>query len=206
MDRLWTPWRFNYITGAQPSNAPGDDRPTRKGVPAQLSAWPGPDDGSDDTGCVFCNMLGAVAWAKSTGMPAEAAEQAAFIITMRSDTFVCLNAFPYSSGHLLILPYQHIASLAAIPLHAARQMLDLAREAENALRTAYRPDGLNLGINMGESAGAGVAGHLHLHALPRWTGDASFITTVGETRVLPENLEDTWRKLRMEITKGQPQP
>lgn len=204
MDRLWTPWRFNYVTGAQQPDPTG--RPARKGVPAQLSDWPGPDDGTGDTGCVFCNMLGAVRWAKSTGMAAEDAEKAAWIVAMRSETYVCLNAFPYSSGHLLILPYQHTASLAAVPLPAAQQMLDLAREAEVALRSAYRPDGLNLGINMGESAGAGVAGHLHLHALPRWTGDASFITTVGETRVLPEALDDTWRKLRTEMTKGQLQP
>ncbi len=206
MDRLWTPWRFNYVTGAQPPDPAGASRPARKGVPAGLAAWPGPEDGSGDTGCVFCNMLGAVAWAKSTGMPAEEAEQAALIVTMRSDVFVCLNAFPYSSGHVLILPYEHTPSLAAVSLSAAHQMLDLAREAELALRAVYRPDGLNLGINMGESAGAGVAGHLHLHALPRWTGDASFITTVAETRVLPENLQDTWRKLRMEMTKGQRHP
>ncbi len=147
-------------------------------------------------------MLASVAWAKSTGMPPEDAEHAAWILTMRSETFACLNAFPYSSGHLLILPYQHQPSLAALPLSAAQQMLDLAREAESALRDAYTPEGLNFGINLGQSAGAGVAGHLHLHALPRWTGDSSFITTISETRVLPEALDDTWRKLRPRMTKG----
>lgn len=191
MDRLWTPWRYNYVSRAQ--------SPGRKGVPAALSAWPG-----DDRGCVFCNMLAAVAWAKETGMPPAEAEQAAYILTMREHCFICLNAFPYSTGHLLILPYQHTASLAAVEPPAAGQMMSLARASELWLRTLYNPDGLNLGINMGEAAGAGVAGHLHLHALPRWSGDASFITTVGETRILPEALDDTWRRLRELITSEQP--
>ena len=137
-------------------------------------------------------------------MSPEVAEQTAYIITMREHCFICLNAFPYSTGHLLILPYQHTASLAALEPAAAQQMMSLAREAELWLRTLYQPDGLNLGINMGEAAGAGVASHLHLHALPRWTGDASFMTTVGETRILPEALDETWRRLRELIATGQP--
>lgn len=191
MDRLWTPWRYNYVTRA--------DSPGRKGVPAALSAWPG-----KDCECVFCNMLGAVAWAKQNGRSAVDAERAAFIITMRAHCFVCLNAFPYSTGHLLILPYEHTASLAGVEAAAAQEMMSLAREAETWLRGLYRPDGLNLGLNMGEAAGAGVAGHLHLHALPRWTGDASFMTTVSETRILPEALEETWRRLRELIAVEQP--
>ncbi len=190
MDRLWTPWRYSYITGGEPG---------RKGVPAELADWPG-----DDRHCVFCNMLAAVAWAKENGISPEAAERAAWIITMRDRCFVCLNAFPYSTGHLLILPYQHTASLAEVEAAAAQEMMSLAREAEGWLRTLYRPDGLNFGINMGEAAGAGVAGHLHLHALPRWTGDASFMTTIGETRTLPETLEGTWERLRSVVTIGQP--
>ena len=191
MDRLWTPWRYNYVTRA--------DAPGRKGVPAALSEWPG-----QDRHCVFCNMLGAVAWARDNGFSDADAERAAYIITMREHCFVCLNAFPYSTGHLLILPYEHIASLAGVDVAAAQEMMSLAREAEMWLRSVYHPDGINLGINMGEAAGAGVAGHLHLHALPRWTGDASFMTTVGETRILPEALEETWRRLRECITSEQP--
>ena len=147
-------------------------------------------------------MLAAVQWAKNTGMDPEQAEKAAHILTMRETCFVCLNAFPYSTGHVLLLPYLHIASLGALPEADAQEMMTLAREAEGWLRRAYSPDGLNLGINMGQAAGAGVAGHLHLHALPRWSGDNSFITTVSETRVLPEVLDDTWKKLRKEVTRG----
>ena len=191
MDRLWTPWRYSYVTHA--------DSPGRKGVPAALSAWPG-----EDRHCVFCNMLGAVTWARDNGVAAAEAERAAYILTMREHCFVCLNAFPYSTGHLLILPYAHIASLAAVEAATAQEMMSLAREAETWLRHLYRPNGLNLGINMGEAAGAGVAGHLHLHALPRWTGDASFMTTVGETRILPEALDETWRRLREVLSPEQP--
>ena len=191
MDRLWTPWRYSYVTHV--------DSPGRKGVPAALSAWPG-----EDRQCVFCNMTGAVEWAKQSGVPDEDAERAAYIITMREHCFVCLNAFPYSTGHLLILPYQHIASLAGVESSAAQEMMSLAREAETWLRSLYQPDGLNMGINMGEAAGAGVAEHLHLHALPRWTGDAGFMTTVGETRTLPEVLGETWRRLRELLSSEQP--
>ena len=182
MDRLWTPWRYHYITGQGTG---------RKGVPEALDAWPG-----EDTGCVFCNLLAAVNWAKADGMAAEQADEAGLIVTMRRECFVCLNRFPYSNGHMMILPYVHTASLAAVPRSTAEEMIGVAQEAEGWLRKLYRPDGLNMGINMGEAAGAGVAGHLHLHALPRWVGDSSFMTTVGETRVLPELLQETWRRLR----------
>ena len=182
MDRLWTPWRNNYITGKVGG---------RKGVPEELSNWPG-----EDTSCVFCNMLGAVAWAKQTGIAAPDAERAAGILTMRSHGFVCLNAFPYSSGHLLILPYGHTPSLAALPRESAIELILLAQHAELWLRRAYSPDGLNFGMNLGEAAGAGVAGHVHLHALPRWTGDGSFMMTTADTRILPETPSDTWKRLR----------
>ena len=165
-----------------------------KGVPAELQAWPGPD-----TSCVFCNMLGAVRWAKQTGMVDEEAECAAGILLMQPHCFVCLNAFPYSSGHLLILPYFHIASLASLAPEIASEMMGLAQRAETWLQSCYKPDGLNLGMNLGKAAGAGVAGHLHLHVLPRWSGDGSFMMTTADTRVLPETPADTWRKLRSTI-------
>lgn len=185
MDRLWTPWRGAYVSG----NSTG-----WKGVPAELAAWPGPD-----RSCVFCNMLGAVLWAKEIGMSAEQAEKAAGILLMQSNCFVCLNAFPYSSGHLMILPYCHTASLASLQPEVAGEMMTLAQRAELWLRSCYQPDGLNFGMNLGEAAGAGVAGHLHLHALPRWSGDGSFMMTTAETRLLPETPAETWHKLRSAI-------
>ena len=182
MDRLWTPWRGRYITGKLPG---------RKGVPEALSAWPG-----EDTGCVFCNILASVHWAKQTGMPADEADRAVGVLALRTHCFVCLNAFPYSSGHLLILPYRHTSSLADLPSPAANELILLAQQAEGWLRQAYSPDGLNFGMNLGEAAGAGIAAHLHLHALPRWAGDGNFMMTTADTRVLPETPADTWTRLR----------
>ena len=96
----------------------------------------------------------------------------------------------------MIAPYQHVPDLAGIDESAASEMMTLVRRAEQNLKSLYRPDGINLGMNIGEAAGAGVAGHIHMHVLPRWTGDANFMTTVGETRVLGEELEVTWRRMR----------
>jgi ATP adenylyltransferase len=182
MDHLWTPWRYNYVSRA--------DRESRKGVPGALSAWPG------DLGCVFCNMIAAVDFAVHAGGVPEAAEEAAYIVYRGAACFICLNAFPYSTGHVLIIPYQHLDSLAALEAPAATEMMALAQAAERALRAVYTPDGLNFGLNLGEAAGAGVANHVHLHGLPRWSGDTNFMTATAETRVLPETLGATWAKLR----------
>ncbi len=110
--------------------------------------------------------------------------------------YLVLNRYPYTSGHLMIVPFQHVASLAEAAVETASEMMTLARQAEEALREAYRPDGLNIGMNIGASAGAGVAGHIHLHVLPRWSGDVNFMTAISETRVLPEALDTTYRKLK----------
>jgi ATP adenylyltransferase len=112
---------------------------------------------------------------------------------------VMLNRFPYTSGHIMIIPYEHAATLESVSDDTLVELIRLARLGEKLLRTVYRPDGFNLGFNIGRSAGAGIADHVHMHALPRWTGDTSFMTSVGETRVLPESLETTWEKLRTEF-------
>jgi ATP adenylyltransferase len=189
MDRLWTPWRYNYITRA--------DEQARTGVPPALSDWPA----AEDKHCVFCNMIAATDYAIAHGMPQEAAERAAHIVYRGPLCFVCLNAYPYATGHVLILPYQHVDSLAALPPESAQEMILIAQQMERCLRQVYRPDGLNLGMNLGESAGAGVADHIHLHALPRWSGDTNFMTVTAETRVLPETLDTTWTKIR-EVFSG----
>lgn len=119
------------------------------------------------------------------------------LVVLRAEyNFVLLNLYPYTSGHLMIAPYAHAATLADADPAALEEMMRLTVRTENALRTLYKPDGLNLGMNLGQAAGAGVAGHIHMHVLPRWTGDASFITTVSETRVLPEELNTTYDRLR----------
>jgi ATP adenylyltransferase len=186
MDRLWTPWRYSYVTQADPQ--------ARSGVPATLSAWP-PSE-SDDKHCVFCNMIAAVDYAIAHGMEREAAEEAAHIVHRGTTCFVCLNAYPYSTGHMMVVPYEHVDSLAALPSGSAHEMILTAQHAEVALRKVYRPDGLNMGLNLGEAAGAGIAGHIHLHVLPRWVGDTNFMTVTGETRVLPESLDVTWAKVK----------
>lgn len=182
MDTLWTPWRYVYVTEA--------DRQLRPGIPPELSSYPG------DAGCVFCNLIAAVDHAVATGMDRDGAERAALLVLRGDHNYICLNRFPYTSGHVMIVPYEHQSSLAALPDAAAAEMMELARRAERALGSLYEPDGFNIGLNLGKAAGAGVAGHLHLHALPRWVGDTNFMTVLGETRVLPEDLMVTWQRLR----------
>jgi ATP adenylyltransferase len=110
--------------------------------------------------------------------------------------FILLNLFPYTSGHLMIVPYEHQASLAAINADTTTEMIELAKRAQVALEAEYHPDGFNIGMNLGRSAGAGIADHLHLHVVPRWSGDANFVSVVGETRVLPEDLSTTLQRLK----------
>jgi ATP adenylyltransferase len=188
MDHLWTPWRYAYVTGAH------DDR--RGGVAKKLDAWPG------DLGCVFCNLIASVDYAIANGMSVEEAEAAAGLVYRGKTCFVCLNAFPYTSGHVMVVPYAHLDRLAVLPVETAHELMDLAQRTERVLEATYKPHGFNFGLNVGKAGGAGVAGHLHLHAMPRWLGDTNFMTTVGETRVLPEDLETTWRRLRAGFEAG----
>jgi ATP adenylyltransferase len=134
--------------------------------------------------CVFC------AAARSED------DRAPLVVHRGAHNFVILNRYPYTSGHIMVVPYAHVSTLEALADEALVELIRLARESEKHLRAIYRPGGLNLGMNIGEAAGAGIASHIHLHVLPRWTGDTNFMTTVGETRVLPEELEVTWQRLR----------
>ena len=145
-------------------------------------------------GCIFCLMTAA-------GDTAAGNEES-FIVFRGAHNFVVLNRYPYTTGHLMIAPYRHVPDLAAVDEATANELMALTRSAERHLRWLYRPEGLNVGMNIGASAGAGVAGHIHMHVLPRWTGDASFITTVGETRVLAEELPVTWKRLKTEFEKA----
>jgi ATP adenylyltransferase len=187
MDHLWTPWRYAYVTQE-------DTRDARPGVPAALAAWPG------DRHCVFCNLVAAADYAIEHGMTAEAADRAANIVRRGTSCYICLNAYPYTSGHVMIVPYAHEGSLAALPPETAQEMMALTRSAAQALEHAYTPNGINLGMNLGKAAGAGVADHLHMHVLPRWFGDTNFMTVTAETRVLPETLEQSWQRLRAAFT------
>jgi ATP adenylyltransferase len=134
--------------------------------------------------CIFCEA-------------AERKDDAETLIVYRgSKTFVILNRYPYTSGHVMIVPYAHVAELGACDAEALSEMMGLAQRVEVAFRGNYSPDGMNLGMNLGRAAGAGVVGHLHLHMLPRWIGDSNFMTVTGETRVHPEDLKTTYERLR----------
>ena len=155
MDRLWTPWRYRYVsTAGRPGNA-----------------------------CIFCEAA------------ASEDDRANYVVLRGERNFLILNLYPYTSGHLMIAPYEHVATLADAHPATLEEMMRLTARAEKVLREVYSPDGLNIGMNVGAAAGAGIPGHIHMHALPRWTGDASFMTTVSETRVLPETIERTYERL-----------
>ncbi|MCX6597288.1 MAG: HIT domain-containing protein [Acidobacteria bacterium] len=158
MDRLWSPWRYRYITESAA-------------------------DAGEPPACVFCAKF-------SSGN-----DEAALIVHRAEHNAVLLNLYPYTSGHLMVIPYAHVSTLDECPANVLAELILLAQKAERRLREEYRCEGLNIGFNIGACAGAGVAGHLHLHLVPRWPGDANFMTTVGETRVLPEELSVTYRRL-----------
>ncbi len=115
--------------------------------------------------------------------------------------FIIVNTFPYTSGHVMIVPYQHVDRLDLLLPEAATEMMALAQRLESVLRELYCPDGINLGMNIGKAAGAGVAGHIHMHVLPRWVADANFMSVIAETRVLPETIEETARRIREALRK-----
>ncbi len=136
-------------------------------------------------GCVLCHL--------ASQEPAE--DEESFILQRTPHHFLVLNIYPYNTGHLMIVPYLHVARLSALPAESLKEMFDLAARAEKVLADVYRPEGINLGMNLGKCAGAGIADHLHLHVVPRWSADTNFMTVAGETRVLPEELSETWRRL-----------
>ncbi|MFN0172865.1 MAG: HIT family protein [Bryobacteraceae bacterium] len=154
MDRLWSPWRYEYVTKS-----------------------------ADSGGCIFCDKT------------ASGLDRDNWILFRGVYNYVLLNLFPYTNGHMMVAPYEHVATLVDAPEETVVELMRLTRKAEGCLRAAYRPHGINVGMNLGECAGAGVAGHIHMHVLPRWVGDSNFMTTIGETRVLPEAMETTYDRL-----------
>lgn len=137
----------------------------------------------DDGACVFCALAEAPV-DESTG-----------VIAKSDLSFIVLNAFPYGSGHLLILPRRHVSTIQDLTDAEYEDYFMMLRRAVSALEVAYGPDGMNIGMNLGQAAGAGIPKHLHGHVLPRWLGDTNFMTTIGEVRVLPESLQSTWQKV-----------
>jgi ATP adenylyltransferase len=134
--------------------------------------------------CVFCRIL-------ASGL----SDEDAFILWRGDRTFAILNAYPYTTGHLMVMPTRHASDLEELAADEATELWAGVTEAVRALKAAYGPDGINLGANLGRAAGAGVPGHFHIHVLPRWAGDTNFMTSVASARVLPEALPATWGKL-----------
>jgi ATP adenylyltransferase len=141
----------------------------------------------DEGECVFCT-LSTEPVSETTG------------VLWRSElSYVTLNAFPYGSGHLLVLPRRHVGSLGELTDDEYRDFTEAIRSTVAALEKVYGPDGMNVGMNLGQAAGAGIPKHLHGHVLPRWFGDTNFMTSIGETRVLPESLQSTWQKVHFHL-------
>jgi ATP adenylyltransferase len=141
------------------------------------------------SGCIFCDL------------PKLGDDVKARIVYRGEHCFVILNTYPYTSGHVMVVPYAHLDELQKLPASAAAEMIELSKKMEGTLREVYKPDGVNLGMNIGKAAGAGIAGHIHMHVLPRWIADANFISVVGETRILPETLESTYLKIKAALAK-----
>ena len=150
-----------------------------------VSSAPSPD------GCAFCKAL-------------DLSDEEGLILHRGKENFIILNLFPYTSGHLMIAPYAHTGELSDATKSATDEMMDLAKWAQQILRVTYRPHGFNLGMNLGQAAGAGIAEHFHLHVLPRWFGDTNFTTVIGESRVIPEDLKATYAKLKGQFSKTRP--
>ena len=160
MERLWSPWRYEYIASS------------------------GSED-SEPKACVFCEIQ------KDPGR-----DETNFVIHRAAHNFIVLNIYPYISGHLLIVPYDHVGELDAASKETTDELMDLTKRCQTALRDVYSPGGFNIGMNLGRSGGAGIVDHIHIHVMPRWAGDTNFMSTVGDARVIPEDLTTTYRKLR----------
>lgn len=167
LEQLWAGWRLDYVQAAsEAERATGDSGTARGGE------------------CVFCRIAGS-------GPPAEGNG----VVWRDELSFAVLNLFPYTSGHLLVMPVRHVGGLEELDEAESVSLWHATNAAMAAITAAYDPDGLNMGANLGRAAGAGIPGHVHLHALPRWNGDTNFMTAVGGVRVLPEALAESWRRL-----------
>jgi ATP adenylyltransferase len=162
---------------------------TERGLDRLWAGWRseyvGVADESNADGCVFCRILAS-----------DESDSETFVVWRGQSCAAVLNAYPYASGHVLVMPVRHVSDLDQLALEESAELWAGLNGAVAAIKAAYQPDGLNLGANIGRAAGAGIPNHLHLHAVPRWTGDTNFATSVAETRVLPEALPVSYDKLR----------
>jgi ATP adenylyltransferase len=160
VERLWSPWRYDYIASSSNANA-------------------------QSSSCVFCQI-----------QQHPDHDEINFVLHRGSHNFIVLNIYPYISGHLLIVPFEHVGELDGASKDTTDELMDFTKRCQTALREVYQPGGFNIGMNLGHSAGAGIVDHIHIHIMPRWTGDTNFMSTVGDTRVIPEGLATTYGKLK----------
>lgn len=158
MERLWAPWRMEYIANAERVE-----------------------------GCIFCVL------------PPEDRDKENLILHRAKHSFVMMNAFPYNNGHLMVVPFKHTADMYALEDEELLEINHLLRYSIRILSTVMQPDGFNLGVNLGQTAGAGVLDHMHWHIVPRWNGDSNFMPVLANTKVLPESLQSTYDKLKAAI-------
>jgi diadenosine tetraphosphate (Ap4A) HIT family hydrolase len=169
LEVLWAGWRGEYVTAA----SPGGIAESEETVP-----------GDDPAHCVFCRIVASGDPSPDNG-----------VIWRGSLVLAVLNAYPYASGHLMVLPLRHVRKMADLSEEEGRALWSALRKGVDTLETAFAPEGVNLGANLGRAAGAGIPQHIHLHAVPRWIGDTNFMTTAAGVRVLPEALPVTWERL-----------
>lgn len=166
LEQLWAGWRLEYVQAASAAER----------NPA--------DPGASGEDCVFCRIAASGPPSADNG-----------VVWRDEFSFAVLNAYPYASGHLLVMPLRHVDRLDHLGAEESASLWSATQAALAALTAAYQPDGLNMGANFGRAAGAGIPKHVHLHVLPRWSGDTNFMTTVAGVRVMPESLDRTWRRL-----------
>lgn len=173
-ENLWAGWRSAYVNSVS--------GPESQGSGASTSAPEPPDDEST---CVFCRIIAS-----------NAPDETRNVVFENELSVAMLNAFPYASGHLLMMPRRHVSELANLTAEESDDLWRVTMSGARAIESAYGAEGLNIGANLGRAAGAGIPRHLHLHALPRWIGDTNFMTSVASIRVMPESLPDTYSKLK----------
>jgi len=175
LEQLWAGWRAGYVASVSnppeaPGSAPAPGGDPATGVPAE---------------CVFCRIISS-----------SSDDEARLVVASTGETVAIMNAYPYASGHLLVMPVRHVSELGELTASESTGLWSMTTEAVEAVEAAYAPDGMNIGANLGRAAGAGIPRHLHLHVVPRWIGDTNFMTAVASVRVMPEALTVSWAKLR----------
>ncbi|MCL4449306.1 MAG: HIT domain-containing protein [Actinobacteria bacterium] len=192
LERLWAGWRMPYVTEAAINQDKGEAG--GGGTEVVIGIGDGEKTGDDKDGCVFC-AIGADSDRMNIGAVSDR-DVMHYVLWRGEYCFCVLNAYPYASGHMLIMPIRHVAGLEEVVGDEALELWGGLQKAIVAIKKAYKPEGLNVGANLGRAGGAGIPGHVHLHLLPRWCGDTNFMTAVAGVRVMPECLDDTYKRLR----------